>query len=142
MHVLNDRICNNPVKKFARCIVFCIKMTGRMSSKTCYTTLNFYFPYVRPLSLRRNRYMYVICFYFLVTTALLFIVYYYKCLNIKCIMNLLTLVINSNGSDVMPMLNLCTLQMLLSQACLSKNFYHQCKIILYLRCINFTIIVS
>ena len=86
--------------------------------------------------------IYVICFYFLVTTALLFIVYYYKCLNIKCNMNLLTLAINSNGSDVMPMQNLCTLQILLGQACLSKNFYHQFKIILYVRCINSTIIVS
>ena len=34
---------------------FCIKVTGRMSSRTCYTKLNFDFPYVRsPLSLHRD----------------------------------------------------------------------------------------
>ena len=31
---------------------FCIKMTGRMSSRTCYTKFIFDFPYVRSLSLR------------------------------------------------------------------------------------------
>ena len=31
-------------------------MTGEMSSRTCYTKLNFDFPYVRSLSLRRDTY--------------------------------------------------------------------------------------
>ena len=51
MHVLNDRIRNNFVKKFAN---FCTKMSGGMSFRTCYTKLNFDFPYVRFLSLRRD----------------------------------------------------------------------------------------
>ena len=34
----------------------CTKMTGRMSSRTCYTKLNFDFPYRRSLSLRRDTY--------------------------------------------------------------------------------------
>ena len=32
-------------------------MTGGMSSRTCYTKLNFDYPYVRSLSLRRAPYM-------------------------------------------------------------------------------------
>ena len=32
-------------------------MTGGMSSRTCYTKLNFDFPYVRSLSLRRDPYI-------------------------------------------------------------------------------------
>ena len=32
--------------------IFCIKMTGGMSSRTCYTKLNLDFSYVRSLSLR------------------------------------------------------------------------------------------
>ena len=84
--------------------------------------------------------IYIHCFYFLVITALLFNVYY-NCVILKCTMNLLTLAISSNGSHVISMLNLCT-QIILSQSCLSKNFYHQCKIILFQRCINFTIHVS
>ena len=32
-------------------------MTGGMSTRICYTKLNFDFPYVRSLSLRRDTYM-------------------------------------------------------------------------------------
>ena len=55
---------------------------------------------------------------------------YFNCLNIKCTMNPLTLAISSNGSYVIPMLNVC-IQIVLSPSCLSKNLYHQCTIILF-----------
>ena len=42
---------------------FCTKMTGGISSRRCYTKLNFDFPYVRFLSLRRDPYMYYTCTY-------------------------------------------------------------------------------
>ena len=47
MHVLYAKIRNNSVN-------FCIKVTVRMSSRTCYTKLNLEFPYVRSLSLCRD----------------------------------------------------------------------------------------
>ena len=49
MHVLNDKIRNNSN--------YCIKVTGRMSFKPCYTKLNFDFPYLRSLSLRLDTYV-------------------------------------------------------------------------------------
>ena len=73
--------------------------------------------------------MYIICFYFLTITTLLFNVYC-NCLNIKCTMNLLTLATRSNGSYVIPMLNVC-IQILFSLSCLSKNFYFDFKRILF-----------
>ena len=57
MHVLNDRIRNNSVENCARYIIFCTKMTGGIFSRTCYTKLNFDFPYVRSPLLRRDTYM-------------------------------------------------------------------------------------
>ena len=35
----------------------CTKLAGKMPSRTCYTKLNFGFPYVRSLSLRRDTYV-------------------------------------------------------------------------------------
>ena len=55
MHVLNDNIPNNSKAPMTPITFnFCIKVTGRMSSRTCYTRLNFDFPYVRSFSLRRD----------------------------------------------------------------------------------------
>ena len=55
MHVLNDRISNNSIKNCDRYIPnVCIKMTGGMSFRTCYTKLNFDFSYVRLFLLRRD----------------------------------------------------------------------------------------
>ena len=51
MHVLNYSIRNISAKNCAT-HNFCTKMIGEMSSRTCYTKLNFDFPYVRSLSLR------------------------------------------------------------------------------------------
>ena len=56
MHVLNDRIRNTTVKNCARYIIVVTKMTGGISSRAWYTKLNFDFPYVRFLSLRRDPY--------------------------------------------------------------------------------------
>ena len=50
MHILYDRIRNNYIKNSN----YCIKMTGGMSSRTCYVKLNIDFPYVRSRSLRRD----------------------------------------------------------------------------------------
>ena len=51
---MNDRIHSNSVKNCARHLFFCMKLTGTMSSRTCYTKLNFDFLYVWSLSLRRD----------------------------------------------------------------------------------------
>ena len=77
-------------------------------------------------------YVYNLFLFFLTISALLFNVHC-NWLNIKCSMNLLTLAISSNGSYVIPrpMLNVC-IQIVLSPSCLSKNLYHQCKVILLL----------
>ena len=64
-------------------------MTGEMSSRTCYTKLNFDIPYVTPLSLRRDTYersahsrKYSVLRYSLITCNYLtsLIVNYLKCL--------------------------------------------------------------